>query len=224
MRKILGIGIFVLLLLVYAVPATAAGDWYVSGNVGVSSLQDADWTDTWSGGNASGDMDFDQGFGISGAIGHSWGAFRLEGELSYRKQDLNQVDVKTLSVAGLLFTGSAVFDIEGDQSSLGFMANGYYDFATNSNWAPFVMLGVGGSRQNFDLTSIGGTAVAFDESDTVFAYQAGVGIAYNISPSTAVNISYRFFGTADPTFDDGVDTFENEYKSHDFWVGVTFGL
>lgn len=219
MKKTLGIGVFALSLLAFGLPATAADGWYVSGSGGFSALQDASVKDTVTAGSGTGDAGFDNGFGLSGAIGHSWGAFRLEGELSYRENDLDDLD--GITVNGFLVTALGAVDLGGDVSSFGFMANGFYDFDTGSKWAPFLMAGIGGSKINLDVTSVAGTSTTYDESDTVFAYQAGAGLGYNFSPKTSVNAQYRFFGTSDPTFDDGTDNVDGEYLSHNFWVGLT---
>ena len=196
----------------------AHAQYYVSGNVGVTILRDAgiaadSFTVLGVGVVAEGETEFDTGYGLSGAIGHAWGPFRLEGELSYRKNDLDKVTTTS--------TGVATFDLGGDTSSFGFMANGYYDFDTSGPWAPFLMAGIGGARLNLDITSVAGTAFTYDESDTVFAYQAGAGLGYKISPTTTTNLQYRFFGTADPTFDDGVHKIDAEYQSHNIWAGIT---
>ena len=61
----------------------------------------------------------------------------------------------------------------------------------------------------------------YDESDTVFAYQVGAGVAYNFAPQTAVNAQYRFMGTTDPEFSDDTVAIDMEYQSHNFWVGLT---
>ncbi len=198
----------------------AHAEWYVSGNAGAVILQDAALTDTFTGGSITGDVEFDTGYGVSGALGHAWGPFRLEGEISYRKNDLDQVDVTSLTVAGVIFTALGSASLGGDVSSLGFMANGYYDFDTGGPWVPFVGAGIGGARLNVDITSVAGVATIYDESDTVFAYQAGAGIGYKFTPKIMANLSYRFFGTIDPTFDDGVDKIEAEYRSHNIWAGL----
>lgn len=214
--------------LVIAEPATAADGWYVSGNVGATILRDADITDDFTvlgvPVTGKGKSDFDTGYGLSGAIGHAWGPFRLEGEISYRKNDLDKLTVDSVAVAGLLFTGVGTFDLGGDISSFGFMANGYYDFQTGSKWVPFLMAGIGGARLNLDVTSVGGLATTYDESDTVFAYQVGAGVGYKFTPNTTGNLQYRYFGTSDPTFNDGVDKVEGEYQSHNVLVGITIGF
>ncbi len=190
-----------------------------SGNAGVASLSDADATDTFTGGSATAEIEFDKGLGVTGAVGHSWDNFRLEGELSYRKNDLDAVDVKTLTVAGVLFTALGTAELEGDTSSFGFMANGWYDFDTGTKWVPFLGAGLGVASINIDAESVAGVTVVYDESDTVFAYQVGAGIGYKVTPTTTINLAYRFFGTSDPEFDDGVDKIEAEYSSHSILIG-----
>ena len=222
MKRILGFGLLAMSLMAYATSANA--QWYVSGNVGVTTLKDADFTDNFTvagvGVTAKGEVEFDNGYGLSGAIGHTWGPFRLEGELSYRKNDLDKITIDSIGAAGLLVTNVGTFDLDGDTSSFGFMANGYYDFNPGGNWVPFVMAGLGGARLNLDVTSIGGAATTYDESDTVFAYQIGAGLGNEIQPGVIATLSYRFFGTTDPTFDDGVDKIDSEYQSHNIWAGI----
>lgn len=199
---------------------SAEAQWYVSGNVGAAILGDADVTDTFTGGNITAEVEFDTGLGLSGAVGHAWGNFRLEGEFSNRKNDLDAIDVQSLTIAGVLFTALGTADLTGDTSSFGFMANGWYDVDTGTKWVPFVGAGLGVAKINIDVESVAGVAVVYDESDTVFAYQVGAGIGYKVTPTVTVNLAYRFFGTSDPEFDDGVDKIDSEYHSHNITVGV----
>ena len=198
----------------------AHAQWYVSGNVGAAILQDADVTDTFAGGSITGDVEFDSGYGVSGALGHAWGPFRLEGEISYRKNDLDKVNVTSLTVAGVVFTALGSASLGGDISSLGFMANGFYDFDTGGPWVPFVGVGIGAARVNIDITSVAGIATVYDQSDTILAYQAAAGIGYKFTPKIMGTLSYRYFVTSDPTFNDGVDQIETEYRSHNIWAGL----
>jgi opacity protein-like surface antigen len=199
----------------------AQAQWYASGNVGATFLNDSDFTDTFTGGAVAGEIGADTGYGISGALGYSWGNFGLEGEVSYRKNDLDDVSVNTLSIAGLLFTGLGTFSLDGETTALGFMANGWYNFATPGPWVPFIGAGIGVANISLDLDNIGGVAVSYDESDTVFAYQVGAGVGYKVTPKTMVNLSYRYFATHDPEFSDGVDNVETEYSTHNVMLGVT---
>ncbi len=204
-------------------PGTVPGahaQWYASGNAGVSILRDYDFTDTFTAGSITGEVESDNGAGFSAAVGHDWGGLRVEGEFSYRENDLDSVRIDTLTVAGVVFTGLGTFDFEGDTTSYGFMVNGWYDFDTGSDWVPFVGLGLGVAKVKLDITSVAGVAVTYDESDTVLAYQVGAGLGYRVTPMMTVNLSYRYFATKDPEFDDGVDKIETEYASHNIMVGL----
>ncbi len=200
---------------------SAKAQWYASVNAGVTLVDDADVTDTASIGSITGEVGFDTGFGLSGAVGYSWGGLRLEGEISYRKNDLEDLRVDSLTLGGTTFSGAlGTFALEGDTTALGGMANGWYDFDTGTRWVPFLGAGLGVARLNIEIESIAGGAIIYDESDTVFAYQAGAGVGYKVTRTTTVSLSYRFFGTADPEFDDGFDKVDAEYSSHNIMVGI----
>ncbi len=201
---------------------SAQAQWYVSGNAGLVFLSDSDFNDAFAGGNTTGEFEFDDGFGFSGAMGYSWGKFRLEGEISYRENDLDQGTVDTFSAGSGLFTNPGTGNIEGDTDAWGFMANVWYDFDTGTSWVPFLGVGIGVAEIGVDLESILGVPVSFDESDKVFAYQIGGGIGYKITPMATLTLSYRFFGTDDPEFDDGFDNLVTEYKSHNIMAGINF--
>ena len=203
-----------------AVPSAKA-KWYVSANAGGTILSDADITDTAAIGSLTGEVDFDTGFGVSGAVGYAYGALRFEGEISYRKNDLGDLQVNSLTLGGTTISGAlGTFALDGDTTALGFMANGWYDFDTGTPWVPFVGAGVGVAEINIDIESLAGIPIIYDESDTVLAYQAGVGLGYKVTPKTTISLSYRFFGTADPEFDDGFDKIDSEYTNHSVMIGV----
>ena len=211
-----------------AAGAQAADGWYVSGDVGAAFLQDSSSTAADEFGNSIDfDTEFDPGFGVHGAVGHSWDGFRLEGEVSYRKNDLDALTVTNVTLAGIgSFDVAAEFDAEGDVSALGFMVNGWYDFDTGSPWKPFIGGGVGTARISLNEVSatVAGMSVPLaDDEDQVFAYQAGAGIGYELTPTIIVSLGYRFFGTLDPEFTDvtGIP-FDAEYRSHNVEVGVRF--
>ncbi len=201
-------------------PVAAADSWYVSGNVGATFASDVSTTDTFAAGSVSADGEFDPGFGLSAALGYSFGDFRIEAELSYRENDVDQFDNISGNLTGNLFTVAGPVSTEAENTALGFMANGHYDFRNDSDWTPFVTAGVGAARVGLDVKSIGGIGVTYDENDTVLAYQVGAGVAYQIAAGTDLTMSYRFFATADPTFDDGTDKVDWEYQAHNIWVGI----
>jgi hypothetical protein len=53
------------------------------------------------------------------------------------------------------------------------MVNAFRNFDNDTKWVQFVVAGIGGERINLDATSVTGADITYNESDTVFSYQAG---------------------------------------------------
>ena len=194
----------------------ASAQWYVSGNAGAVMVQDSDVEISGPGGSLPAEVEFDTGFGITGAIGRVFGSWRVEGEVGYRGNDLDQGTIPAVTIGGVAFP-AMTGDVEGEISALSFMANVWYDFNIGGSLVPFVGGGIGIAKLDLDLD-----AVNFSESDTVFAYQFGGGVGYKVNPNILVNVQYRYFGTTDPEFENGGATVEAEYGSHNIMGGVTF--
>jgi opacity protein-like surface antigen len=205
-----------------AVSPEARADWYVSGNVGGTFVNDSDLTESGPGISGEGVLEFDTGYGANGALGYGWDNFRLEGEISYREADISSLTVDSITVGSVAITSLGTFDVDGDASSLGLMANAWYDFDTGTKWVPYIGGGVGGAQVTAQIDSIANVSVGFDESDWVFAYQAGAGIGYKITEAATVQLGYRYFGTSDPEFKTGGVTDEVEFQSHNIEVGFRF--
>lgn len=168
--------------------ALAQGNaWYVAGGLGVSFANDVDIQQL----GVTISSDLDTGALVTGAVGHTFGGFRAEGELAYMDNDVSQ-----LSVAGL---GST--EASGDVSALAFMANVYYDFNADGKWKPFIGAGVGYANVSINNLAAGGFLLA-DDSAGVFAYQIKVGIGYAFTDSLDGTLGYRYFGTQDADFVD----------------------
>ena len=172
---------------------------YISGHIGGNSRPDAQTTIF---GFGPGDLTFDPGFVLGGAIGYDFGNnVRLEGEIAYRSNDVD-------GVVG----GSWNF------SGLSFMGNGYYDINLNSPLKPYLGGGVGFALFRSEIEVFGATS---GDDDTLLAYQLMAGLGYDINPKATITLGYRYFATAeDPTF--SVQGFESEYSSHEFLLGARF--
>ncbi len=100
-------------------------------------------------------------------------------------------------------------------TSTSFLVNGYYDFFTKSPITPYLSAGIGFANLKInDLDDFG------DSSDTVLAYQVGVGLGYAINREVTLDFKYRYFATADPNFD-GMDA---ECGSHNIYVGARYNF
>jgi outer membrane protein OmpA-like peptidoglycan-associated protein len=128
---------------------------------------------------------FNSGFNVGARAGYQWDTWRFEGEYSYRQNASNA------TAFGSRLNGTV------DTNS--FMANAIYDFNLNWPLTPHIGVGVGAAELN---GNINGPNVGFQSrtSDAVFAYQAIAGIRYKFTPNLALDVDYRYRGTADATF------------------------
>lgn len=117
------------------------------------------------------------------------------------------MDELSATIAGVSGSGSASGEIE----SMALMGNVIKDFNTESALIPFLGIGLGFSK--VDLETEG-----YSEDDTVFAYQLILGTGIKVAETTSIDLSYRYFATADPDFDGT----EVEYATHNFMIGARF--
>lgn len=180
---------------------------YVSGNLGLAIPSDSDITDSTLPGITF-DVESDMGLALGAAAGYDFGNnIRVEGEVAYQKNDLDKVSLPLGIDVGLT----------GNISSLAFLLNGYYDFANDSAFTPFISAGLGVARVDAnDLNVAGSNFPSTSADDTVFAYQVGAGVGYAVNKKVSIDVKYRYFATSDPDF----DTTNAEYSSNNFYVGV----
>ncbi|MEE8213691.1 MAG: outer membrane beta-barrel protein, partial [Alphaproteobacteria bacterium] len=170
---------------------------YVSGALGANWANDSDVS------GASGDVDFDLGWVGAVAVGYGFGnGLRLEGELSYRRNDAD--------------------DFSGEGKVAGFMANVLYDFDVSPKFVPYIGLGAGLAIVEFDEVSpIGGSSV--EDDDTVFAWQAIAGVAIPIRDQLDLTFDYRYFDVPDVDLQTELGgSIDTEYASHSVMIGLRY--
>ena len=159
------------------------------------------------------DVEFGSGALVGGAVGYDSNAgWRAEAEFTYRKNDIEVLD----------FNGNRQTLIgEADAKVKSYMANVYWDFATDSDVTPYVGVGLGAAT--IDETAFYGP-VAFDNEETGFAYQAIAGAQMKLTDSIALTTDVRYFSIVGPDFDrvspGGTARLDGEYKS----IALTAGL
>lgn len=203
MKKVLVCGVVMLSSL--ALSSSCFAGAYFAGNIGIVAVEDAGITDPLltAEGLSNVEASFDNGVGLSLAAGSTiTDVIRAEAEFSYRKNDLDSISATYLGT-------SATIPVNGEVESMTLMGNVFADIKTNSIVTPFVGLGVGYSRVDMELEGE-------SEDDMVFAYQLILGTGFKINDATTIDVSYRYFATADPDFDGT----EAEYATHNFMAGV----
>jgi opacity protein-like surface antigen len=202
-------------------PAPVCGPYWAAfgGWNHVSSMSDTlpdPPTDGWR------EIEFKDGYVVGGAIGRcipGWNWLRIEGEVSYRKNN-----VKNVTVAG---EGTA--SRSGHVSALAAMANAWADFQVAPNVTVHGGGGIGFAHVKLGISSI---SVDFtrpvSDSDTVFAFQLGAGAAWRFMPNVAITLDYRYFQAVNPEFkvpwSGNTFAFKDDYQSHSVMVGLRGNL
>jgi opacity protein-like surface antigen len=211
--------------LAISAPAYAVDDGlYLGIGGGVSFTQDVGWDASVPGISASGDIGLNVGFGVLGALGYQWkNGFGVEGEIGYRRNNADDLTA-TVAIPAIGVAGTGTFSASGSVSALSFMANGRYGFDTGTQFTPFVMAGIGVARVAANSISAAGVEV-LDDSAWVFAYQAGGGVNVGLGQGFSAEVSYRFFGTQDATFNSGgVDVNTDGLKNHSVFVVLKYAF
>ncbi len=200
-----------------------AGHWYISGHAGAVFLQGTDVQLCGSGTCSPFALraDFDTGWGVGGAGGYGFdNGFRLEGEATYRNNDLNKLSV----------SGSSAALPDTSVSSLAFMANGYYDIPTGSKWTPYVGGGVGVALDHASANLPCACGTNFSDTETEFAYQGIAGVGYQLTDAVNIGVEYRYFATMTPHYDLSSigappGTYASaDYASHNIMLTFRFNL
>jgi len=189
----------------FSAPVYSAEGLYMSGNIGFAMASDSDLTDSTVPGITV-NTEFDTGLAFGAALGYDFNRFRVEGEISYQKNDIDKISAQ-----------GVFFDATGDAVALSFLINGYYDFINSSAFTPYVSAGAGFAQVEFNDLNISslGFSGSKDE-DTVFAYQIGIGVGYAVTEKVTIDVKYRYFGTEDSEY----DTTEAEFASNNFLFGM----
>jgi outer membrane protein OmpA-like peptidoglycan-associated protein len=191
--------------LTLAVPAVAHAEWYVSADGGVSWLQDTDVSFPGASYTAENNI----GPVVLGAVGYSFGAVKVEGELGFRYNDVDKLKNQSNS------SGDST-----DAYSL--MTNAIYDFNATGAWHPFVGLGVGAAYLDFDKVSRNGAKV-YSGNSWEFAYQGFAGVSYDLDENWSVKGQYRYFATTDGEVKTAAGVKgDAEYADHSVMIGLTY--
>ncbi len=206
-----------------ATAASAAG-YYVSGNVGFALPNTLTTTYNDSKEFWQADTDFDSGWALTGAFGYDFDGFRTEFELGYQQSNFKETTWSSHWNNNIVTWGSTSL-LDYDLTATTYLVNGYYDFKNNSGFTPFLGAGMGMATVELNNFSRGASYLGGDVDDTVFAYQFIGGVSYAFNKNFAMDLTYRYVGAADPTYDsgDGFNTkIDSEFGSNNFLLGGRF--
>ena len=181
---------------------------YVFGEVGYSFEGSFDPDD-----DTLNELEHDDGWlGLVGGGYALANGIRLEGELGYRDNDLSANDF---------------FVFGGHSNAWSLMLNGYYDFNRGGVVQPYLGAGIGAADVSADGAA---NILSFDDSETVFAYQAMAGLGFSVTPQLTVDLGYRYFIAQGVDFElsDGIEpptlTGDADYHQQAVTIGLRYSF
>ena len=170
-----------------------------------------------------GSVELDAGFVVGAALGLT--VFETE-DLGIRTEIA--VDYRETEVNGLTIGPGPPSDANGDFGLMTAMINAYIDYSLEDfgvNITPYLGIGVGYGR--LDLSGQN-SAVRFDDTDSVVAYNVMLGLTIPYSDTVDFKGGYRYVRTTDPEFRANVRTpeavghthFDSEFDSHELTIGM----
>ena len=195
-------------------PALAAPDrgFYLEGQLGYGFPDEVDVGDD----GLDGTVELDDAPVFGGALGWKFPWFRLEANVSYRKNDVDGVEV-----GGLDFDGGS-----GDATSVVGLVNAIIDLDLDFPVRPFVGGGVGAAYVKVDTGS--NSPIEVDDEAGAFAWNLLAGVGFDVTESVTVSASYRYLrleGTdfsADLAGVDAGDVDVDDLASHEVLVGLRY--
>lgn len=101
------------------------------------------------------------------------------------------------SVGGVSLNQPYPQNVSFDTYTIPLLVNIVYKVPLKGDLVPYAALGAGGS---VSILSYSRAATSFINSDFVFAYQAEVGLKYQLAKNASLGIAYQFLGTTDPSW------------------------
>ncbi|KTD63861.1 outer membrane protein [Legionella spiritensis] len=133
---------------------------------------------------------FKDGYNVGVRGGYRWAGLRLEEEFRYQH---NRIISITDGVP------PATVPASGTRTAYALITNVIYDFQFDGLLlTPHIGAGIGAVAQNDQWTVPIGRCD--DATDWQFGYQGIAGGRYNITPTIAIDLDYRYLGTTNPTF------------------------
>ncbi|KAF0215514.1 MAG: hypothetical protein FD174_4108 [Geobacteraceae bacterium] len=145
---------------------------------------------------------------MSDLLGLDFGVGRVEAEVAYQRNDIDKIEE----------SGSEE-RIDGNLQVVSYMVNGHLNVPLNVPVKPYITAGVGFATADRSELKQKVVKVGDAVKSTKFAYQAGIGVCYDLTTHITLDGSYRYL-VAD--FDFTGSSFE--YGSHNILLGVRYNF
>lgn len=210
--------------------AVSAGEgWYFGLEAGANFARDQEFevydiSQFVPDGARLGEVRFDDGWIGGLATGYAFsGGFRPELALEYRRNDFSHLRREPLAGD----PGVSTDRVDGGEKLATALLNFWFDLRPEGRWHPYFGIGAGAARievkdGRYDASTLD------DDSDTVFAYQAGAGIGWDLGPRWTLSLDYRYLETESGEFDllpsDPNSHVEARVKADTVMLGLRYGF
>jgi len=195
---------------------------YMSGFIGVTVPNDTMvTTDDFIANTTFNDrVELNPGIDIGMTGGYDFGYLRMEGELSYKHSEMQEIIDRS--------DNFRFRNVDGNLAALALMFNSFVDLHNNSILTPYFGGGIGFATlylsDTFGTDTRGGIVsrdqLYVNDSDSVFAYQVGGGVEIALNRELSLDLGYRYFGTSTARFDSSFDqSTKLKFESHNATVG-----
>ncbi len=157
--------------------------------------------------------DTSNGYDFGAVFGYDFGAFRLEAEGSYKKNDYDTITVQNPLLIPGVPAGTTVPSTD-FISVTSAMVNGIVEFGKDDGIQGFIGAGIGLAQIDGPI-SVPGVGLLVDESSTDLAYQVMVGARYPVTENIDLGVHYKYLEANGFDIDTVNGTpFIFDYKTH----------
>jgi len=179
-------------------PTPDAKGFYATLGLGAAWPQNVTGDTTIGGVVIDGDYSLNGGFATEVGAGYDFGPVRAELTYSYNHASLNSVTATALG------TSASASISNGGVNTNSVFASAYVDIPTNSRWVPYIGGGIGYTNVGwgaYNATAFGVTLTQEAGNQSVFGYQAKLGVSYLASKNTDVFAEATYQGATGFTVD-----------------------
>ena len=189
-KLIAGLVLSASMALTTSVSANEAGNWYIQGSAGLTTLENVEADRTTSAGATSTtvpfEADFKHGHMASAGLGYNLtDTWSVEVEYAHRSNDLDRYYNKT---------NNSVLSSNGYMKSNSFMVNGIYTFDVDFPVKPVVGFGFGVGHAEIEIVETSGTK---DDDDYSYAGQLIVGADWEVTSNIDLFARANYFQIRD---------------------------
>lgn len=128
----------------------------------------------------------DNGYGFGAAVGATFDQFRIEGEISTQKTDLDAISLRDENAGASIGSG--------DIRMTTYMVNGYFDLPISNGFGIYITGGLGYGTVTLSVYDV-------DGDDGGFAWKGGAGMFYNFNDNMTVDLGWEYVSMDDADVD-----------------------